>query len=240
MRPRGVRSSLRVIREYVNAAEREKQKQAEHPPYPSITISRTAGAGGAAIAERLCQQLQAGEDGDAPPWTPFDRTLITQVLEDQNLPQSLAQYMPEDRVPSVNALLGEILGLHPSTLTLLRKTNQVILELVEVGHAVIVGRGANLVTAGLRQVMHVRLVCSHEQAVRRIVKEQQISREEASSYLLAEDRARAAYVRQHFGVDVADPRHYHLVLNTDRYQDEEVVDLLTNIALVHFLRPLPA
>lgn len=228
------RRSLTVLRELI---ARDEAGDKTTKLRPVLTISRMTGAGGVAIAAQLAAQLRAGEEGEELPWAAFDKTLIDAVLMDQELPMRLRRYMPEDRVSPVNALLGEIFGLHPSTLALFQKTNETMLRLAHLGHVILVGRGANLVTAQLPHALHVRLVCSLEQGVRRTMTNRACSEREAEDLVLREDRARARYVKQHFGVDITDPRHYHLILNTDRFTDDEVVDLLANTVTTHFLRP---
>src|SRR5216684_912470 len=64
----------------------------------AITISRQAGSGGHTVAEKLRELLQAQESEDSCPWVVFDRNLVEKVLQDHNLPASLAKFMPEDRI----------------------------------------------------------------------------------------------------------------------------------------------
>ncbi len=64
---------------------------------PIITISRQAGSGAHVVAEELVARLQALAPEGAPPWTFFDRNLVDRVLEDHELPERLAESMPEDR-----------------------------------------------------------------------------------------------------------------------------------------------
>lgn len=235
--PNNRRRTLTVLRELMARDE----AGGETPKLrPVLTISRKSGAGGVTIAAQLAAQLRAGEEGEDLPWAAFDKTLLDAVLMDQDLPSRLKRYMPEDRISPVNALLGEIFGLHPSTLALFQKTNETMLRLAHLGHVILVGRGANLVTAHLAHALHVRLVCSLERGIQRTMAARSCSEREAEDIVLREDRARARYVKQHFGVDIEDPRHYHLIVNTDRFTDDEVVDLLANTVTIHFLRPDPA
>ena len=79
----------------------------------TITISREAGAGGITIAELLAQRLTAAKNHD--PWAVFDANLAKQVLEDHKLPPELERFMTEDaRLLPIEAIVEEILGLHPS------------------------------------------------------------------------------------------------------------------------------
>src|SRR5689334_3884663 len=66
--------------------------------FRAVTISRQAGSGGHALAEKLAEFLQAQETQPSGPWTVFDRNLVEQVLQDHHLPARLARFMAEDHV----------------------------------------------------------------------------------------------------------------------------------------------
>jgi hypothetical protein len=101
----------------------------------AITISREVGAGGKTIAELLGQRLTAAEKTPAAsPWIVFDSSLAKRVLEDHNLPPNLERFMTEDaRLLPVEAIVEEVLGLHPSGWTLVQHTTQTILRLAGLG-----------------------------------------------------------------------------------------------------------
>ena len=87
----------------------------------AITISREVGAGGRTIAELLGQRLTDAEKTPANPWIVFDASLAKQVLEDHNLPPNLEQFITEDaQLLPVEAIVEEVLGLHPSGWTLVQ------------------------------------------------------------------------------------------------------------------------
>lgn len=199
--------------------------------WASITLSRQAGAGGRAVAEMLVAYLQEREREPCPAWTVFDRNLVEKVLEDHNLPQKLAEYMPEDRRPLLDEIMGELLGLHPPSWTLFHQTCQTILQLAELGHAIILGRGANFIAARLDNVVHVRLVGSLDRRVERVCVQRRVSPQEARELIEREDRSRTAYVKKHFGKDVEDALHYHLVINTDHVDLPEAARLIARLAL---------
>ena len=134
-------------------------------PRRAVTISRQTGSGAHSVAEKLATFLQARSPKDACPWTVFDRNLVEQVLEDHNLPQRLAQFMPEDRVSEIADTMDELFGLHPPSWTLVHQTSDTILRLAELGNVILIGRGATIITSKLDYVFHVRLVGSLERRV---------------------------------------------------------------------------
>lgn len=183
--------------------------------FRAVTISRQTGSGGYAVAEKLAECLQMQEPPGERPWLIFDRNLVEKVLEDHNLPARLARFMPEDRVSQIADTMDELFGLHPPSWILVRKTSETILHLTELGHVIVIGRGANIVTAKRSDVFHVRLVASLEQRVKRLQASKGLTPGEAVRFADREDLARRRYLKQFFDKDIEDPKLYHLVINTD-------------------------
>jgi cytidylate kinase len=185
-----------------------------HPPV--ITISREAGAGASAVATELVARFGSGAEPGAPPWTVFDRDLIDRVLQDHDLPARLADSMPEDRVSGTAETIDQLLGMHPPTWVLVRKTADTILHLAELGNVIVIGRGANVVTSRLGYAFHVRLVGSLERRINHVQEQLQVDPATAQEYVRKHDLGRKRYVKKYYGRDIADPLLYHLVINTDR------------------------
>jgi hypothetical protein len=74
----------------------------------AVTISRQAGSGGRAVADKLADYLQAHAPNGAGSWAVLDRDLVEKVLDDPHLPARLARFMPEDRVSQIQA--AEMIG----------------------------------------------------------------------------------------------------------------------------------
>ena len=115
-------------------AEKPTSASQNERPRPAVTISRETGSGGISIAEKLAEYLQAHDRDTTCPWTVFHKNLVEKVLADHSLPQRLAQFMPEDQVSAIQDNVEEVLGLHPSSWTLVRQTTETILHLAELGH----------------------------------------------------------------------------------------------------------
>src|SRR5215471_12077879 len=124
------------------------------PPKYAITISRQSGCGAHAIAEKLASVLQARTPSDAPPWTVFDRNLVEHVLAEHQMPGRLARFMPEDRMPQIDDMVGELFAVHPPSWELVQRVSESILHLAESGNVILLGRGAVVVTARLPHVLH--------------------------------------------------------------------------------------
>jgi cytidylate kinase len=193
---------------------------------PVITISRQAGAGAHAVAEELAGRLQPSMSRDAPPWTIFDRDLVDRVLEDHDLPARLAAFMPEDAAARIAETVDQLFGVHPPSWVLVRKTADTILRLAHIGNAIVIGRGGNMVTAGLPFAFHVRLIGSVDRRTQYLQEHLHLDSRGAKEYLRAQDLGRGRYVRTYYGADIDDPLRYHLVINTDRVPYPEAAQMI--------------
>jgi hypothetical protein len=198
---------------------------------PVVTISRLAGAGGVTVGEKLAAYLQRHDPRKACPWTVFDKNLVSTVLEDHHFSQRLAEFMPEDKLSAIRDAIEEILGLHPPSWTLVEKMAQTILHLAEMGNAIIIGRGANIVIGPVPNAFHVRLVGSFEKRQKHIQEHYHFSPAEACAYIKQTDRGRRRYVRRCFDKDIEDPMLNHMVLNTDWLTLEQAAAIIGDAVL---------
>jgi len=192
----------------------------------TVTFSRQAGCGALVIAEKLAAMLQADTPEGEPPWTVFDRNLMDKVLEDHNLPARLARFLPEDRVSLLQDITDELFGLRPATWTIIEQTADTVLKLAELGHVILIGRGAHVITARLPHVLHVRLVSPMEKRLEHCREAYRMSEREARAFCGREDTGRERYLKDHFDVDVNDPLSYHLILNTGLVSFDESARLI--------------
>lgn len=209
------------------------EKKDKPPPHriSFVTISRQAGAGGITIGEKLAEWLTAkGASGECP-WTVFDRALVEKVMEEHELPRQLGAYLKEDTISEIEDMLDDLFGVHPPAWTLVRRTSQTILHLAGVGHAILVGRGANIVTAKMEGGLHVRLIGSAEKRRKHLEEFYKFSRKEAEVFVKNEDRGRAAYIKKYFSKNIDDPLLYDLTINTDKISYDEAARIIGSAAL---------
>ena len=182
---------------------------------PAITVSRMTGAGGFTVASKLAEFMQAKVPQHVP-WTVFDRKLVERVLEDHHLSKRVAEFMPENHKSMLTDIFEELLGLHPSSWTLVHQTSETILRLAKLGNVILLGRGASVVTRRLDSVFHVRLVGSVAKRIERVQQVYKLDRPTATTFVKRGDKGRRHYLKEHFHVDIDDPLLYHLIINTDR------------------------
>jgi cytidylate kinase len=210
---------------YFSSELRESRAPWIKPPAPFITISRECSSGGSSLASLLAEKLNA-QGPPGPGWGIFGGNVVHQMLAAHHLPEQLARFLPEDRVPEVSATIGEIVGRHPSLWELVQKTNQMMRQLAKDGHAILVGRGANFATAGLGGGVHVRLVAPPDHRARHYAQRFSVPEADALAHNARCDAARRRYVQSHFDAEVANPAAYDLVINTAHVPLAEAADLV--------------
>ena len=198
-----------------------------------VTVSASYGAGGSEIGPAVAEALGL----------PFvDRAVPAGVARTLDVPLDLARPRDETtdrglwRVISSMALVPEMAGAGPLAYhtfadehAFREKTEEVLHELAEIG-GVVLGRAAAIVLAGRDDALHVRLDGPVEGRVVRSVQRSGRSEAEVRRALRSNDAARAAYVRNFYRAAPADPRHYHLVIDTTAVPWNAAADLVVAAA----------
>ena len=225
-----IHPTINDCRSYVSAHLHHETYAApnHHKRLPSVTISRQTGARGRTIGKKLETALRESQGKNEVNWTLFDKNLVAQVLEDNDLPAELEKFMPDDAIGEVEGTINELLGRHPSLWTLFEKTSATIARLARMGHCIIVGRGGNEVTRGMHNVLRVCLVGSEHDRIRQMVEVHRMNPDAARKFVHDEDVARGRYVKKHFSAQFADPMRYDLTVNTGELDDDQIVQTLVS------------
>jgi len=103
---------------------------------------------------------------------------------------------------------------------------RVIEGAVAAGHVVIVGRGAQVLLAKRRDVLHVRVVAPLKPRIAYVMRRESLSQEEALARIQLKDRDRMRYLQAEHRQNPEDAHLYDLVVNTGILDLESVVDLI--------------
>lgn len=207
---------------------------------PVVTIGRMIGAGGEAIAAMVAQRLGAEL---------LDRKIFEEISRRLDMSEEEVERIAEAPGSLLNRLL-QALGSasvefaappegsvwtppyadpnFDTSKAVLQITEEVIRQAHRSGNAVIVGRGAAYVLRGEPDVLHTFVTGPTAARVARVQEIYGIGEEEARKRVRQNDANRGAFVKQVYGHDWLDPRHYHLVLNTDWLGYERCARLITN------------
>ena len=207
---------------------------------PVITLSRQFGAGGQGIGRSLAERF----DGEY-----LDREVVALAAARLGIPETeaegydermpglwqrlvaaLATSSPELAVPPLpsDVVSGPAIGERLAALT-----RAVIEEAADRGNAVILGRGGAFILRERPGVVRVHLHASFEARVRNMLARVEEAPadarfDEPSMRELCRrvDTARAQYLRNRFGVDWNDARHYDLSIDTGRLGLGRATDLI--------------
>jgi cytidylate kinase len=185
----------------------EKWENQTQTHIPVITISSEPGSGGRIIARGLAKQL--GIDL-------FDRDIVKEIAESAHISGAVIETMEKDRLSGIKDFISSLVNdryLWPGVY--LDHLMKVVAAIASHGNAIIVGRGANfLIPAEDR--LSVRVIAPLDVRVKNVAKEFGVTQDEAKRRVINRENRRSAFIRQSFNADVADPRNYDLVVNTQK------------------------
>jgi cytidylate kinase len=193
-----------------------------------VTVSATYGAGGAVVAPALADRLgvpflqrattSAGGVGEAGPCAEPLTSDEARLTPAHWLIACLTSAMPTGptQSPPPSSHQDENLRRH---------CEEGIWSLAGADAGVILGRGAAVVL-GKDRGFHVRLDGPPKLRAVQGAAIEGISVAEARRHLNAADRTRDAYVRRLYRTDSADPRHYHLVIDSTAIPLDAVTDVI--------------
>ena len=208
-----------------------------------ITISRQYGSQGDEIALMLCEKLG---------YRYFDKQLMIEEASELGLSEREIIDFSEDNY-KVGGLLERIFKrgaprviAEVSTWTentsgarakklieldeaygigLIKSAIQVAYER---GNVVIVGRGGQAVLQENPGVFHVRIEAPKELRIAYAHKRHNLTREAARQRVNQHDQTGAAYLKNFYDLDWADPMLYHLILNTEKWEVDLATQLIIN------------
>ena len=201
-----------------------------------VTLSASYGAGGSRVGPALAERLQA---------TFLDRAIPAAVAEELAIPLQHAI----DRDEAVDGVLSRVLqrlaplgaayggaDLHPDAppvgdAELGRATADVLKKAAAAGDVVVLGRAGAVVLKDHPGALHVRLDGPADRRARQAVEVEGVDAATARRRLKEADRARTAYVKALHRCDPADPRLYHLVLDSTAVPLDTCVELIATAAL---------
>jgi hypothetical protein len=189
---------------------------------PLTTLSASYGAGGSRVGQDLAALLDV----------PFlDRAIPAAVAERLALPAD--EVLARDE--SAGGLLARIRSSSPLSPDhgddgFRLETERVLREQAATGRGVVLGRAAAVVLRDHAQALHVRLDGAIDRRLAQAMALDGIDLKEAERRLKQNDTAREGYVRHYYGVDVSDPRLYHLVVDSTVIPLDACVQLVADAA----------
>lgn len=206
------------------------------PPQDSVvvTISRQFGSGGSQIGRLIA------EDGGL---NYLDNEIIAEVARRLGVEERSAASRDESTEGVTRHVLDAMQANQPFNIhyyqllkratsgqgqeaAYLHLTQKVVLELASKGNAVIVGRGAQFLLHHAPRTLHLYIFAPLPYRIENIMKEMQLSREQAEQLIVRRDYEHDNYLRHYYGSDGHQPGLYHLLVNTSLFSFEMAADVV--------------
>ena len=107
-----------------------------------------------------------------------------------------------------------------------RAETEILRGLAEESSCVIAGRSGFFVFREHPNSLSVFITASEENRVKRVMKKQGLSEEQARALIDKIDKARENYIKRYTGSSRYDARNYDLVINADNHSEEQLADII--------------
>ena len=201
-----------------------------------ITLSRELGSGGRTVGRKLAAELNVRYS---------DKELVEQLMQKFNLTTNGIEQLKGKKknwmadfiqlvapVPKVKMLVDTdskyVQEFRPdlSTDDLYKAESEILQGIAAEGSCVIAGRSGFFVLKGHPNKLDIFITASMEHRIERVMRKQQLSREEAEAAIKRVDEMRDNYVKRYAGTSRYDLRNYDLVLNMDNLSEDDAVKLI--------------
>ncbi len=202
-------------------------------PATVVTISASYGAGGSVVGPAVAERLGVPFADRAIPAAVAEAMLVPlkeAMSRDEQPPTMMQRILAAMAASSMDDTgFADLAGSRDPTQAYEAETRKAIRELASTG-AVILGRGAAFVLAGHPSAVHVRLDGPVEARLARAMEAPGMDAATTRRQLESNDRARLAYVRHFHRADPADCRHYHLTIESTRFDLDTCVEMVVAAA----------
>ena len=201
-----------------------------------ITISRELGSGGRTVGHKLAEKLNfrysdkeliralqnkvnltvSGIEklkGQKKNWFNDFIQLVAPAPQADMLVDALSPYLKEFRADLTTD------DIHEAEV-------EIIKAIAESGPCVIAGRSAFFILKDCPGKVDVFITASREHRIERVMRKQELTREQAVEVIERVDKARDNYIKRYTGNSRYDARNYNLSINVDNLTEDEAADLI--------------
>ena len=201
-----------------------------------ITISRELGSGGRTVGHKLAEKLN---------FRYSDKELIRGLQDKFNLTVSGIEKLKGQKKNWFNDFIqlvapapqaDMLIDAHSPYLKEFRADLttddiheaevEIIKAIAESGPCVIAGRSAFFVLKDCPNKVDVFVTASMEHRIERVMRKQDLTREQAIEVIDRVDKARDNYIHRYTGHSRYDARNYNVAINVDNLSEEEAADII--------------
>jgi cytidylate kinase len=196
-------------------AQDEHAAHEEHRPI--ICISRECGALGAHIGRQVAERLGFGF---------YSQELVDEIAKQAHVRRKVVESLDERRRKGVLRWIDELVRVGRFTPSdYMRNLSEVVLTLGRHGGSVVVGRGAFFILDA-RFTLRVRCRAPLDWRVAQMANRRNLSEAEARAMVLRIDAERVDFYSENFNVDVRQPEHFDLLLDTSATPEQASVEAI--------------
>lgn len=201
-----------ISRHQTAMAPREGGRQVEH----FIALSRAVGLPGQEIASIL--NLRLG-------WPVFDREILQAMAGDETWRRELYEAMDGRDSNWLEDFLAGMSAAREGRDEYFRRLCETMLSLARKGHAIFVGRAADLILprdAGLR----VRVTATREYCIRAWAIQKGLTFEKAVREVEELEHERARFIRHHFHIEASEQTRHDMILNMEQFTGPQAAEVI--------------
>ena len=188
-----------------------------------ITISREFGSGGRFIGEEIAKKLG---------YEFYDKTIIGKIAEETGFSEKFIEEKAE-YAPTKNIFSYAFVGRNSSGMSIEDYLNSVqrkiILDAVEKGPCVIVGRCADYILKDREDCVNVFILGEMKNKLERIKRIYNLSTKEAEKLIQETDRKRSINYKYYTEQIWGKSQNYTLTLNSSKLGYDKVIDIICNL-----------
>ena len=206
-RPNADQAAAQYIQDWEK--RRRKMKAKEILPTeiaPSICFSRKIGAGALEIADIVAEKFD---------FQVIDREILAHIFTNAKLSKKTVAFFDERYPGRMNELSAMLFGEKSFIMSdYIRNFISAVFTFADIGSTIFVGRGIHLVLPRDR-VLAVRVICSNEHRIERLMKILDVEEQEAETVLVKIDKEQREFFKKAFGKKDAPSYEFDIVINCD-------------------------
>ncbi len=186
-----------------------------------ITISREFGCEAYPLANALKEKL---EKLTQKTWAIFTEDAIDQVHSDSILSADLSENFGEQS-KFLEAILSSLIPNRVTEEEYYRNVIKTIAAIAHRGHAILVGRGASVVTKDLPNCFHFRLIGGREFRAKSYADRHNVSMNEAEKIVVEKENLRKEFLERFLGKRF-NLHNFHFIFNNDKVSTDRIADAI--------------
>jgi hypothetical protein len=197
---------------------------------PTITLSREFGCEAFPVAEDL-QKLAEEVTGEQ--WLIVDITLLDAVAKKHNIPEHVMLSLGTYKSRWLDDAFATFSPNWKTDADYYRLLCEQVVMIATAGNAIFVGLGAAIITKGMENCFHFRLIAEQEFKVNSIARRMKSSKQDAELTVVDQQKERDKIIRNVLDADEHDPLYYHAIFNNTKLKNRQIASMIADFVFHH-------